>query len=220
MPRHPRPRRPVRHAADSFAIDVELTASRRRQGASRRSSASTARGATAASSSSSRRRRRREVPADAARRDVDLHAVGEPADPHLAAAAADGTGLERRRRAHELHGRLPAEVGVARGGRAWVLDLEAKDPSIAYRRVRLWIDKKSYEPLRAEFYVVSGKLIKRAPTEFGRWPGGASPGSRSTTAAPGQPHDDAVREPDAAREPRPDVHEGRVGQMVNRLSGS
>ena len=44
----------------------------------------------------------------------------------------------------------------------WVLDLGAKDPSVAYNRVRLWVDKKTYEPRRAEFYVVSGKLIKRA----------------------------------------------------------
>ena len=28
--------------------------------------------------------------------------------------------------------------------------------------MQLWIDKASYEPLRADFYVVSGKLIKRA----------------------------------------------------------
>jgi outer membrane lipoprotein-sorting protein len=44
----------------------------------------------------------------------------------------------------------------------WVLDLAAKDPSIAYARIRLWVDKKSSEPVRADFYVVSGKLIKRA----------------------------------------------------------
>jgi len=44
----------------------------------------------------------------------------------------------------------------------WVLDLAAKDPSIAYARVRLWVDKKSSEVTRADFYVVSGKLIKRA----------------------------------------------------------
>lgn len=47
-------------------------------------------------------------------------------------------------------------------GDAYVLDLAAKDPSIAYNRVRLWVDKKTYEPRRADFYVVSGKLIKRA----------------------------------------------------------
>jgi outer membrane lipoprotein-sorting protein len=51
---------------------------------------------------------------------------------------------------------------VAEEGDAFVLDLVAKDPSVAYNRVRLWIDKQSYEPQRADFYVVSGKLIKRA----------------------------------------------------------
>ena len=44
----------------------------------------------------------------------------------------------------------------------WVLDLAAKDPSIAYARVRLWVDKKSSDVTRADFYVISGKLIKRA----------------------------------------------------------
>jgi outer membrane lipoprotein-sorting protein len=45
---------------------------------------------------------------------------------------------------------------------AWVVELTAKDPSVSYNRVRLWVDKKTYEPRRADFYVVSGKLIKRA----------------------------------------------------------
>jgi outer membrane lipoprotein-sorting protein len=47
-------------------------------------------------------------------------------------------------------------------GDAWLIELEAKDPSIAYKRVRLWIDRTSYEPRRADFYVASGKLLKRA----------------------------------------------------------
>jgi outer membrane lipoprotein-sorting protein len=47
-------------------------------------------------------------------------------------------------------------------GEAWMLDLTAKDPGVAYNRVRLWIDKQSGEPRRADFFVVSGKLIKRA----------------------------------------------------------
>jgi len=51
---------------------------------------------------------------------------------------------------------------VAEEGDAYVLDLVARDPAVAYNRVRLWIDKQSYEPRRADFYVVSGKLIKRA----------------------------------------------------------
>jgi len=53
-------------------------------------------------------------------------------------------------------------TAIDEDGDAWVLDLAAKDPTIAYNRVRLWVDKKSYQPLRADFYVVSGKLIKRA----------------------------------------------------------
>jgi outer membrane lipoprotein-sorting protein len=51
---------------------------------------------------------------------------------------------------------------VTEDGDAYVLDLVAKDPAVAYNRVKLWIDKQSYEPRRADFYVVSGKLIKRA----------------------------------------------------------
>jgi outer membrane lipoprotein-sorting protein len=51
---------------------------------------------------------------------------------------------------------------IAEEAGAWVLDLAAKDPAVAYNRVRLWVDKKSFEPRRADFYVASGKLIKRA----------------------------------------------------------
>ena len=47
-------------------------------------------------------------------------------------------------------------------GEAWVIELEAKDPALSYKRVRLWIDRASYEPQRADFYVASGKLLKRA----------------------------------------------------------
>ncbi len=53
-------------------------------------------------------------------------------------------------------------AGIADDAGSWVVDLAAKDPAVAYNRVRLWIDKASYEPRHADFYVVSGKLIKRA----------------------------------------------------------
>ncbi|HVT45178.1 MAG TPA: outer membrane lipoprotein-sorting protein [Thermoanaerobaculia bacterium] len=48
------------------------------------------------------------------------------------------------------------------GKKTTVLDLEAKDSGVAYHRVRLWVDRSTSEPLRADFYVASGKLIKRA----------------------------------------------------------
>jgi outer membrane lipoprotein-sorting protein len=61
---------------------------------------------------------------------------------------------------------------VADDADAFVLELVAKDPSVAYSHVRLWIDKTSYEPRRADFYVVSGKLIKRATyRQFGTMAG-------------------------------------------------
>jgi outer membrane lipoprotein-sorting protein len=53
-------------------------------------------------------------------------------------------------------------AAIADDGDTWVLDLAAKDPSVAFNRVRLWVDKQSFAPRRADFYVVSGKLIKHA----------------------------------------------------------
>lgn len=51
---------------------------------------------------------------------------------------------------------------VKEDGDAWLLELEAKDPSLSYKRIQLWLDRASYEPRRADFYVASGKLLKRA----------------------------------------------------------
>lgn len=48
------------------------------------------------------------------------------------------------------------------GKKLWLLDLQAKDPQVAYRQVQLWVDHASNEPRRADFYVASGKLVKRA----------------------------------------------------------
>ncbi len=47
-------------------------------------------------------------------------------------------------------------------GDAWLLELEAKDPSLSYKRIQLWLDRATFEPRRADFYVASGKLLKRA----------------------------------------------------------
>jgi len=61
---------------------------------------------------------------------------------------------------------------VAEEGDAYVIELVAKDPAVAYNRVRLWVDRMTYQPQRADFYVVSGKLIKRAwYREFGEMAG-------------------------------------------------
>lgn len=54
------------------------------------------------------------------------------------------------------------QQSVAEEGNALVLELKAKDSGVAYDRVRLWVDAKTYQPIKADFYVVSGKLLKRA----------------------------------------------------------
>jgi len=61
---------------------------------------------------------------------------------------------------------------VVEEGDAYVIDLVAKDSAVAYNRVKLWVDRTTYQPQRADFYVVSGKLIKRAwYREFGEMAG-------------------------------------------------
>ncbi len=57
---------------------------------------------------------------------------------------------------------VSANEGMLDGRAVWTLDLQAKDAGIAYDRVRLWVDQRSWEPIRADFYAVSGKLLKRA----------------------------------------------------------
>ena len=55
-----------------------------------------------------------------------------------------------------------AVSGLAQEESHHVLDLVAKDPSVSYAKIRLWVDRATYEPRRADFYVASGKLVKRA----------------------------------------------------------
>lgn len=61
----------------------------------------------------------------------------------------------------DYHARSASEEDVD-GRKAWALELEAKDPGLSYKRVRLVIDAATHEPIRADFYAVSGKLLKRA----------------------------------------------------------
>lgn len=63
-------------------------------------------------------------------------------------------------------------TGVKQDGDYWLLELQAKDPSMSYKRVQLWVDRATSEPRRADFYVASGKLLKRAHyTKYGSMAG-------------------------------------------------
>ena len=55
-----------------------------------------------------------------------------------------------------------AVSGLTQDDSHHILELAAKDPSVSYAKIRLWVDRATYEPRRADFYVASGKLVKRA----------------------------------------------------------
>lgn len=50
---------------------------------------------------------------------------------------------------------------VSTSGDAYELELTAKNDEVAYARVRYWIRKKDYMPLRGDYYTASGKLIRK-----------------------------------------------------------
>jgi negative regulator of sigma E activity len=47
------------------------------------------------------------------------------------------------------------------GKPAKVLDLRARDAELSYSRVKLWVSRDGDIPLKADYYVSSGKLVKR-----------------------------------------------------------
>jgi len=46
-----------------------------------------------------------------------------------------------------------------------VLELKAVDRSVTYQRVMYWVNKKTFWPLKAEFYSLSNRLLKRCRYE-------------------------------------------------------
>ena len=46
------------------------------------------------------------------------------------------------------------------GARLYVLDLTAVDRSVTYQRVRYWVRQDNYRPYKANFYSLSGRLLK------------------------------------------------------------
>ena len=48
-----------------------------------------------------------------------------------------------------------------KGHEFFLLDLTAKNEKVTYHRVKLWVMKDTYYPLKGDFYAISGKLLKR-----------------------------------------------------------
>lgn len=46
------------------------------------------------------------------------------------------------------------------GKKYYVLELTAVDQSVTYHRVLYWVNRSNYRPYKAEFYTISGRLIK------------------------------------------------------------
>lgn len=59
---------------------------------------------------------------------------------------------------------IPTLVGeeTVDGRRAHLLELAARDRSVTYAKVRYWVAADDQHPLKAEFYSLSGKLLKTA----------------------------------------------------------
>ncbi len=58
----------------------------------------------------------------------------------------------------------------------YVLQLDAVDKWVTYRRVLYWVNAKNYRPFKAEFYALSGRLLKTALyQEFQNLGGGTRP---------------------------------------------
>ena len=51
------------------------------------------------------------------------------------------------------------------GGHYHILELKAVDRSVTYQRVVYWVNKKTFWPLKAEFYSLSNRLLKRCRYE-------------------------------------------------------
>jgi len=68
----------------------------------------------------------------------------------------------------------PSLAGAERIGTEnfYVLDLAAVDRKVTYQRVRYWVRQKDYRPYKAEFYSVSGRLLKSCRYEDYRMLGG------------------------------------------------
>ena len=62
---------------------------------------------------------------------------------------------------------------VSAGGKMlYVLDLTATDRSVTYQRVRYWVQEKNYWPYQAQFFSLSGRLLKTCQYEDFRKIGG------------------------------------------------
>jgi outer membrane lipoprotein-sorting protein len=54
----------------------------------------------------------------------------------------------------------PAIVAETSG--QYVLELEGRNLSLTYAKIRVWVEKGTFQPVRQEYYAVNGELVKSA----------------------------------------------------------
>ena len=83
-----------------------------------------------------------------------------PLAQRLTGQVANGD-LARANFAGDYHPRIlhTAEVN---GAPHYILELVAVDRGVTYHRVMYWVEQETYRPYKAEFYAVSGRLLKTA----------------------------------------------------------
>ncbi len=72
--------------------------------------------------------------------------------------------LARANFAGDYHPRITGGETI-NGEHYHVLELKAVDRSVTYQRVVYWVNKKNFWPLKAEFYSLSNRLLKRCRYE-------------------------------------------------------
>ena len=91
-----------------------------------------------------------------------LPAVSQPVRLSLAqrlsGQVANGD-IARANFAGDYHARIVANE-AAEAGALHVLDLTARDRTVTYHRVKLWLRQRDAWPVKAEFYSVSNRLLK------------------------------------------------------------
>lgn len=72
--------------------------------------------------------------------------------------------IARANFAGDYHPQLLRDESIE-GENYHVLELTGVDRSVTYQKVLLWVNQSSYRPYKAEFYSVSGRLLKTSRYE-------------------------------------------------------
>jgi outer membrane lipoprotein-sorting protein len=94
-----------------------------------------------------------------------------PLNQRLLGDVANGD-MARSNFSHDYDAVLSGSEAMG-GEDCFVLDLTAKSPNKTYNKVKYWVSKKDYHPVKAEFFTVSGKSLKVCTFEDFRMEAGA-----------------------------------------------